>query len=199
MYEWMYEDIVESNKIFEEQSLDLHFFLQEGANEEAIIECESELGIALPLDYKKFLLEHDGAQLFFSRIGTASQFNSWWADSGVILFGLNALKEYRPLIYDSFLNDDDSNDQDYLSILPIAYLGRLMTGDFCSLSLDGSVQGKYTVVDCNHELPPSEWKRAVIADSINTWLRQMFDRVIKEKSFPEYWIHGSDAKLSGAR
>jgi SMI1-KNR4 cell-wall len=198
MYEWIYEAISESNQIFKQLSLDWNFHMQKGASKEEIAECEKELGLSLPLSYKEFILKHNGAYLFFSDVGTTSSSNSWWADSGVILFGTRALKEYKPLIYDSFLLDDDSCTDDYQSILPIAYLGRLMSGDFCALSLDRSVQGEYPVLDCNRELPASDWKRTIIADSIDTWLRGMFERVIKDKSFPEYWIH-DDIKLDRTR
>lgn len=188
MYEWMPDAIVEACQIYEQLSLNLTFSLNEGARQEEIIECENELEILLPPSYKEFILRHNGAHLFCSYTGQTSISTKWWADSGIVLFGTQALKEFRPRIYGSFLYDDDSGIEEYKSVLPIAYLGSIGTGDFCALNLDDSAQGEYPVIDCDHELPASDWKKSVIADSMNSWLRKMFDCIIHDSSSPEYWI-----------
>lgn len=188
MYEWMADAIEEAEALFQDISLDWQFKLNRAATEREILTCENELNIQLPLCYRRFILKHNGAHLFCSASGNISNTNSWWADSGIVIFGTKALIEYRPQTYDYFIYDDNSTSEDYSSILPIAYLGRLLTGDFCSLNLNDSIQGHHAVIDCDHELPPSDWKKATIAESLDVWLRKIFECVIKGKSFPEYWI-----------
>ena len=53
---------------------------------------------------------------------------------------------------------------------------------------DKLIKGENPVLDCDHELPPCEWKKARIAGSFEEWLRKMFDRVIEHNSQPEYWF-----------
>lgn len=188
MYEWLPNAIEEAKEIFEERSLDWEFKLASKTNEEDIVLCERELALTLPPSYKQFVLRYNGAHLFCSRGGNVSESDTWWSDSGVVLFGIKTLLEYKPLIYESFVYDDESCAEDYNSILPIAYMGRLMTGDFCSIDLNNFNGYTYSVIDCNHELPPSEWRKSIIASSMNEWLENMFKRVVQEKKFPEYWI-----------
>lgn len=195
MYEWLPSSIEEAKEIFKENSLDWDFKLNSSIDNKDIMTCERELAMNLPDGYKQFVHKHNGAHLFCSKVGNVSESNTWWADSGIVLFGTKTILEYRPLIYESFVYDDDSSIEDYYSILPIAYLGRLMTGDFCSIDLSNPNENNFPVIDCNHELPPSEWKKSVIASSMNEWLEHMFRRVIQSSEFPEYWIE-SDSKDS---
>ena len=188
MYEWIPKSIEQSRNIFQELSLDWGFSMGEAATREEVHECEQELCLLLPHSYREFLLKYNGAHLFYSNAGTRSDSDSWWANSGVVVFGTKSLLEYRPLIYDAFLYNDDSNVEEYPSVLSIAYLGRIGTGDFCALNRDELIGAENLVIDCDHELSPSEWKDAPIAISFEEWLRKMFSRVIENRSQPEYWL-----------
>jgi hypothetical protein len=54
--------------------------------------------------------------------------------------------------------------------------------------MDILIEGENPVLDCDHDLLPSEWKASQIAVSFEDWLRKMFDRIIEHKSDPEYWF-----------
>ncbi|MBW4650159.1 MAG: SMI1/KNR4 family protein [Kastovskya adunca ATA6-11-RM4] len=159
----------------------------EAATQEEVDQCEQELSVSLPPSYRKFLLKYNGAHLFCSHTGNRSTPNSWWADSGIIIFGTKSLLEYRQLVYKLLLLDTEEYPT-YPSSLPIAYLGRIGTGDFCALDMDELIAGENPVLDCDHEYPPSEWKNAMIAVSLEDWLQKMFARVVEHKSPPEYWF-----------
>ena len=193
MYEWMPEAMEQSQKVFQAFSLDWGFKMNEAATEEEISQCEAELALVLPPSYREFLLNHNGARLFRSSAKTQPSSSFWWADSGVVIFGTKALIQYRPLIRDYFLYDDDSSIEDYPSVLPIAYLGHIGTGDFCALNRDKLVDKEHPVLDCDHELAPSAWKKAPIASSVEAWLKKMFDCVIENRSRPEYWFESDIA------
>lgn len=195
MYEWMPEAIEQSQKVFQALSLDWGFRMNEAATEEEIRQCETDLALVLPPSYREFLLKHNGAHLFCSKARTQPSSSFWWADSGVVLFGTKALVQYRPLIRDYFLYDDDSSIEDYPSFLPIAYLGHIGTGDFCALNRNKLVDREHPVLDCDHELVPSSWKKAPIANSVEKWLQKMFDYFIENRSRPEYWFENNIIEL----
>ena len=199
MYEWMSDAMQQANEVLQDFSFDWGFRFNAPATDAELNRAEAELALSLPESYRYFLSRHNGAHLFCSSTGNTSRTRTWWADSGIVVFGTNALQEYRPTIYDSFLYDDNSRIDDYPSVLPIAYLGRIGTGDFCALNRDKKVENENPVVGCDHELPASDWKTAVIATSVEDWLQRMFQHVIQEKRFPEYWIGQdySDATFEG--
>lgn len=182
MYEWTNDSIEQSYEIFNELSLDWGFKLNEPATEEDLREYELTTGITLPPSYRLFLLKHNGAHLFLSKSGSLSTTYSWWADSGILVFGTAALTEYRNFVYKL------SDNSDRRLPLPIAYLGRIGTGDFCGLDMNNSTDFESPVLDCNPDYPSDEWLNSVIANSFEDWLKEMFSRVIGHKSFPEYWF-----------
>ena len=194
MYEWMPESM-EQSKSVQAFSLDWGFDMGEAATQEKINECEQKLELSLPPSYRKFLLKYNGAHLFCSGRGTRSDSCFWWADSGVVVLGTKPLLEYRHFVYDLL----DTQEHTF-SLLPIAYLGRVNTGDFCALNMAKSIEGENPVIDCDHDYSPSEWEGAVIANSFEEWLKKMFACVIESKSTPEYWFEDtlSDNSLAQA-
>jgi hypothetical protein len=184
MYEWLEDSVKESRYVFDSFSLDWIFQFNEPASESEIEEYELQTGLSLPHSYKLFLLKHNGAHLFCSEAANPifSGSSSLWANSGILIFEMSATREYKKQIHRIY----DVSEQ--LLPLPIAYLGRIGTGDFCSLDF-GSFNGiENPVLDCNHEYSPEEWKDSVIANSFEEWLRKIFERIIRHKSLPEYWF-----------
>ncbi|UFU00183.1 SMI1/KNR4 family protein [Radiobacillus kanasensis] len=57
-------------------TLPITFDLNVPASEKDIVELESSLNITLPIDYKRFLEEHDGAHIFKNIYGGGFQFYS---------------------------------------------------------------------------------------------------------------------------
>ena len=143
MYEWMPESMEQSRSVFQAFSLDWGFDMGEAATQAEINECEQELGLSLPPSHRKFLLRYNGAHLFCSGRGTRSDSCSWWADSGVVVLGTKPLLEYRHFVYDLL------DTQEYSSPLPvpIAYLGRVNTGDFCALNMAKSIEGENPIFE----------------------------------------------------
>lgn len=195
MYEWMSDSIERSRKVFNELSLDWDFSFNDPATIEEIEEYESEAGIILPTSYRLFLLKHNGAHLFASSSASGTGTSPWWVNSGIFIFGIYALSEYRKFIYEL------SEDPNRKSPLPIAYLGYIGTGDFCGLDMDNLIESENPVLDCNPDYSPDEWKNLVIANSFEEWLKKMFNRITVHRSLPEYWFEASmyDGSLSLAR
>lgn len=181
----MSDSVDRADKVFAELSLDWSFSFGKPATEQEIEEYESATGIILPPTYRSFLQKYNGAHLFCSRSGSLSD-TSWWADSGILVFGITALIEYRKSVYEFVYELSDTPN--CRSPLPIAYLGRIGTGDFCSLDLENSIGSDSPVLDCDHDCPPDEWTGSIIANSFEEWLKKMFERVVEHRSPPEYWF-----------
>lgn len=191
MYEWVASSVELSKNVFQEFSLDWDFNLSEPASIKEVNDCEQMLGLSFPSSYRDFLLKYNGAHFFCSHTGNLSNTYSWWADSGIVIFGTKVLVEYW-LEYERNCRENFADTEEYPQAyplpLPIAYLGRVGTGDFCALNRDELIESEYPVIDCDHELPPCDWKKTIISNSFEEWLRKMFKRVIEHKSLPEYWF-----------
>ncbi len=185
MYDWMGSSIEQANTIFQEFSLEWKFLFNSGAGKEQIIKCESELNLSLPLSYREFLLRHNGVHLFYNELEERSDSYSWWAGSGVKIFGTTDLLSYRHYRQETSSPYSKREDQ---SILRFTYLGRIGTGDFCALDTAKFSESECPVLDCDQDYPPSRWKETPIAFSFEEWLIKMFDRIINHKSLPEYWF-----------
>lgn len=183
MYEWFDSLVKESTDIFRGFSLDWDFQFNDPASEGEIEEYELKTGIKLPLSYKLFLLRHNGAHLFCSEAANAifSGSSSTWASSGVLIFSLSSTIEYRNEIHGIYETPEDALP------LPIAYLGRMGTGDFCSLGVKEINGLEKPVLDCDHDYSPKEWSNSVISASFEEWIKKMFDQIIKYRNVPEYW------------
>lgn len=192
MYEWMPDAIEQAKTVFRQLALPWGFKLGIPASEEDISWCERSLDLSLPVSYRKFLLKYNGAQLFCSAHDPNNHLENrediMSPCSGVFLFGIEDIIKQKARIYDWFKNDEDFPVEEYSSILPVAYLDRIRTGDFCSLYLNCGPGIEPPVLDCDHEKLPSDWKKAVIADSLERWISDMFYCVISDKNIPEYWI-----------
>ena len=184
MYDWMDSSIEQANTIFQEFSLDWKFLFNSGAGEDQITKCESELNLSLPRSYQEFLLRHNGVHLFYNELEERSDSSSWWAGSGVKIFGTTDLLSYRHYRQETSSPYSESEDQ---SMLIFTYLGRIGTGDSCALDTAKFSSSECPVLDCDHDYPSSIWKETPIASSFEEWLIKMFDRIINHKSLPEYW------------
>lgn len=183
MYEWIDRSLALSKSVFQECACDWDFNLSEPATIEEIHECERELGLSLPPSHVEFLLKYNGAHLFRANAGKRSDSYSWWANSGVLVFGTKSILDYS-----KFLSRHFEEPEYKLSPVPIAYLGRICTGDFCALDMDELIEGENPVMACDPCAPSYEWRDALIAASFEEWLRKMFNRIINHKSPPEYWF-----------
>jgi hypothetical protein len=189
MYEWMLDAVKRSRKVFQDFSIECGMKLEVAATREEIHQCEQALGVSLPYSYKQFLLTYNGAHLFSDIEPSRVEEDSSWSDSGVLVFGLQSLLSYRKKLISIYEPCD-------ISVLPfpvpVAYLGRPNTGEFCALDMTSLSALENPVMECDHELVPSEWKKAKIAESFESWLHEMFNAVIERQQFPEYW---SEEKL----
>jgi len=183
MYEWLDGLVKESTDIFRELSLDWDFQFNDPASEGEVEEYELKTGIKLPISYKRFLLRCNGAHLFHSKAASTifSGSSSTWANSGILIFRLSSTIEYRNEIHEIYETPED------VLPLPIAYLGRIGTGDFCSLGIKEINDFEKPVLDCDHDYSPEEWSNSVIAASFEEWIKEMFDQIINYRNVPEYW------------
>lgn len=182
MYEWLPRRLEQAMKVFQEFSLDWTFVFNEPASESLIQACELDMGLVLPGSYREFLLQFNGAHLFCTESEIRSHSHSWWVDSGLMIQGTDTLVLFN--------QDRRANwtSQEWESFIPFCYLGYIGTGDFCALDPQQLDDSEYAVLDCDHELVPSEWRKAKIASSFEEWLKKLFNQVIEQKNFPEYWF-----------
>lgn len=182
MFEWLPRRLEQSMKVFQEFSLDWTFVLNEPASESLIQACELELGLVLPPSYREFLLQFNGVHLFCTEAEIRSNTHPWWVDSGLMIQGTDTLELFNQAMRFG------STSQEWNSLIPFCYLGRIGTGDFCALDPQQIDESEYAVVDCDSELVPSEWQKAKIASSFEEWLKKLFNQVIDQNNFPEYWL-----------
>ncbi len=181
MYEWLPRRLEQAMKVFQEFSLDWTFVLNEPASESLIQACELELGLVLPPSYREFLLQFNGDHLFCTEGEIRSNTHPWWVGSGLMIQGTDTLVLFNQAM------QVGSPSQEW-KLIPFCYLGRIGTGDFCALDPQQLDDSEYAVLDCDHELVPSEWQKAKIASSFEEWLKKLFNQVIDQKNFPEYWF-----------
>jgi SMI1-KNR4 cell-wall len=185
MYEWLPEAIEQSEPVFQEFSVNLEFKLYQPTTKEKIKQCEQLLGLSLPRSYREFLLKHNGAHLFCSDTAAYAETEIWWSNSGIVVFGIEALLSHRQhlqWIYEL----SDSLETPFP--VPIAYLGRICTGDFCALEMGELTNFENPVMYCQQDCDPSDWKESIVASSFEDWLQKMFTNVIKWGRSPEYWL-----------
>lgn len=178
MFEWLPERIEQAYKVFEEFSLDWTFILNPPATEAEIQACEVALGVALPPSYREFLLRWNGAYLFRYAQDEPPMYG-WWDDSGIVIQGTTTLLE--------FTQDNQEVYEEWDSLIAFCYLGGIGTGDFCVLDPQQITDTEYAVLDCFHEVSPTEWRQVQIASSFAEWLARIFDEVVDDKKQPEYW------------
>jgi SMI1 / KNR4 family (SUKH-1) len=186
MYEWILDTVERSIEVFHGFSLECGMHLGEPATTEEIHQCEQAIGLELPHSYKEFLLIHNGAHLFSDRDPQYAKAEEapWWSDSGTVILGLESLLSYRKtLMWTYELCDFPVRPFP----IPIAYLGRSCTGEFCALDMTSLNNLENPVMYCEHDRDPSEWKDFTIASSFEDWLHKTFEAVIDRKNFPEYW------------
>lgn len=182
MYEWLPRRLEQAMKVFQEFSLDWTFVLNEPASESLIQACELELGLVLQGSYREFLLQFNGVHLFCTEGEIRSNSHPWWVDSGLMIQGTDTLALFNQAM------QVGSASQEGNSLIPFCYLGYIGIGDFCALDPQQLNDSEYAVLDCDHELVPSEWQKAKIASSFEEWLKKLFNQVIDQKNFPEYWF-----------
>jgi hypothetical protein len=189
VYEWLPEAIAQSELIFQKFSLKPKFRLYPPATPDKIGQCEQFLGLSLPYSYREFLLKHNGAHLFCSDTAAYAAPEIWWSNSGVVVFGIEALLAYRQHLQWIYALSDSLESP---FPVPIAYPGRILTGDFCALKcalkMDELANDEYPVMSCEQDCDPLDWKEHIIASSFEGWLKKMFSHVIEQESFPEYWL-----------
>lgn len=185
MSNWLSNSIEQAVDVFREFALDWSFSFKKNASQAEIDRCESQLNLSLPGSYRDFLMMSNGAQLFYSKVEERLDSSSWWAGSGIKIFGTVELLNYRQHRLEISSPYNDPEDK---SILAFAYLWHIGTGDFCALDTANFTGDECPVLDCDQDYPSSSWKETPIAHSFEEWLVRMFDRVIQHKSLPEYWF-----------
>jgi hypothetical protein len=190
MYDWMPDAVERSVKIFHEFSIECGMYLGAAATKEEIYQCEQALELELPHSYKEFLLTYNGAHLFSDGEPQYAEAEEapWWSNSGIVILGLQSLLSYRKtLIWTYELCDYPVQPFP----IPVAYLGRSCTGEFCALDMTSSTNLENPVMYCEHDRDPNEWKSFTISKSFGDWLNKTFEAVIEHKNFPEYWSEES--------
>ena len=181
MYEWLPRRLEQAMRVFQEFSLDWTFVLNEPASESSLKSCELELGLVLPSSYREFLLQFNGAHLFCTEGEIRSNTHPWWVGSGLMIQGTDTLVLFNQAM------QVGSPSQEW-KLIPFCYLGYIGTGDFCALDPQQLDDSEYAVLDYDHELVASEWQKAKIASSFEEWLKKLFNQVIDQNNFPEYWF-----------
>ena len=185
MYEWILGSIEQSKIVFQKNSLDWGFKLSEPATNEKIRQCEQALGLPLPYSYCEFLLRYNGAHLFCTSTAAYSETERWWSNSGIVVLGLEALLFYRQHLQWIY---ELSDSLEVPFPIPIAYLGRICTGDFCALNINELTKFENPVMYCEQDRDPIDWKNDTIAHSFECWLQKMLNQIIERKRLPEYWL-----------
>jgi tetratricopeptide (TPR) repeat protein len=184
MFEWLSDRIAQAQVVFQEFSLDWTHRFNPPATEEEITACENALGAKLPPSYREFLLLYDGVHLFCE----GSPYNLEYDNPRLIIYGTANLaqenydeKEYR------------FTDEEWTLLIKFCYVGSLGSGDFCALDPQQITNSEYAVLDCMHELKPTDWRQTKIADSFEEWLQKVFDHVVVQKKSPEYWLEAESS------
>jgi hypothetical protein len=140
----------------DERKGDYKYALKSGKDESEIRQLETDAGIAVPGDLVAFYNFSYGADLGCYKILTISEIVTLVAE----LREINA----------GYWRD---------SILPFAYV--IDVGDSVAFDLEQSDKDGLLILDCFHELLPTEWKG--ICFGLKNWLVQMV-----ENDFEPFWL-----------
>lgn len=125
----------------------LGYKLGKGKNDLEISQVESQVGLSIPEELKRFYEFSYGSELAEYKILTVSEI-------------ANLISEFRSR-YEESWND---------TVLPFAYVKGV--GDIVAFDLASSDEmGHFLVVDGFHEMNPSQWQR--ICFGLRTWLVKM--------------------------
>jgi SMI1-KNR4 cell-wall len=187
MYEWLPEKVEQARNQLKKHNIKLGFKFNSPANGDEISNCEDRLGLILPRSYKEFLKFSNGAHLFCSDQAKYGKDFSWWTDTGILIQNTNAIIEFNQNHDRIYI--DDNEEKRFISF---AYLGYILTGDFCAFDVTSYIDSECKVLDCQHDFLFEDWKEEhVIANSFEEWLIKIFDEVIQNNGRPEYWIPSS--------
>ena len=170
--------------ILREVNIGLGFKFNSPADEHEISKCENQLGLILPTSYREFLKLSNGAHLFCSSQPKYGKNASWWTDDGILIQDTGSIIEFNQY-HDEIYVDDDGKKK----FISFAYLGHILTGDFCGFDITGCMNSEYKILDCQHDCSFEDWQQEhVISSSFEEWLMNIFDAVVLNQIRPEYWI-----------
>jgi hypothetical protein len=176
VYQGLAHRVAQAKEVLQDFSMDWGFILNSPASEAEISTCEPELGVRLPSNYREFLLEFNGAELFYPE-----QQNSDAPGTLISIMGTQSIVS---------LNAEMIPDEDKSSLLLFCEAAHGLGGDFCGFSLQQIVDGECAVVFCQSGYSMEDWINTYIAVSFMEWLSKIFNHVIEEKKFPLYWDIG---------
>ncbi|WNN91185.1 SMI1/KNR4 family protein [Gloeocapsopsis dulcis] len=158
MFEWLPEQIEQAKIISKEFEQGWKFRLNPPATKADIDSCEAALGIPLPPSYREFLLQWNGAHLFYTHKSLLPDGNVWYHEGR--MFSIQSTHE----LFD-FNQEErgDLSDEEWDSL--ILFCNYNGGGDSCGLNPAQTTNSEYAVLDCDHDSHPVEWRQAKIASS----------------------------------
>ena len=142
------------------ESFEVEFKMESPAKEEEIRDVEKQLGVKLPCSFKEFLKTYNGGEMY----------NFEYID-GYKFFGTGELCSENKRMIDEYKND-------WLNDI-IIFAECLGEGNY--LGFRAYPDDIYPVIDCFHEVTPSEWR--VIENSFDNFL----EKLIKNNG-NKYWL-----------
>ena len=172
MLAWLLQKNLEVNEISSYYHLDWQFSFYPPASEDEIVKVENYLEIVLPDDYRHFLLQSNGAHLFYE---------TWNSESirGLFIFGLD------DIFTTNLVERHNDTEQKLRSIIFFAQYGRIASCGFNACHPNSIV---YPVLDLYSLTDPINWQKKKIADSFSDWLTQIYNNVTCLHRIPEYWL-----------
>ncbi len=131
------------------------------------------------------MLQWNGASLFC--YGESQIPEKEWDKPRLIIHGTDNLVEFNQHIQEKIFT---TQEQQGSLILFCKLPG---TGDSCGLDPRQTTNSEYVVLDCFHELLPVEWRQTQIASSFAEWLERIFDQVVVQRKYPEYWLEAESS------
>lgn len=180
MFEWLPDNIAAVQAMPAAQEQEWTFLLNRPASEDDLRRCEAALGVSLPPSYRAFLLRWDGASLF--RRDSLLPDGRVLVTAEVGIQGSHDLPGFHRMVSNYWRAEDWGR---LLLFCNIPGPGAC----YCALNAERSTpEGEYAVVDCDSDYGPRCWRRAVVAASLEDWLRRAFDAALQGGD-PYYWLN----------
>lgn len=178
----MYEELqtwAEKSKIVAKQyGLELNVLFNSPARDTEIAECEDELNVILPDDYKSFIRKHNGLFITYEA-------DSWPSHElideycfGLYIYSIKGLLTNHR-IQKELTGENWGNDIVLFAFLP-------SSGDYCGINLK-SVQPQSSIVGCYIDEAVEDWRHNQIADTFSQWLELAFINIIEKHESAAYW------------
>jgi hypothetical protein len=182
MFEWLPDTITQLENSDVARKEGWRFVLNRPASGTELDRLEAAIGIPLPPSFRGFLAQWNGASLF--RPGLRGANGQELLGSVIEILDTERIVELTKQLTRDWEQDDPGGFGNLFVVAQTPGTG----GDYCGLNPEHtSPQGEYALVDCMGEFWPSCWRRCVVEESFEEWLRKVFDAAVRGDHY--YWIN----------